>query len=251
VIRGLYTSTSGLLANQAQNAIIAENVANIRTPGYQEKEGSAVAFPTLLMQKVAKEFGDVSTTTPIGQMGTGVYVNSVNIIDRPADLQPGSNTDLALTSTGFFTIQTPEGLRYTRKGDFKVTDQGELQTSEGYAVLGNNGPITNLTKDFKVGLDGSILMNNQIVDTLQIVDTPLTNLQQAGDSLYTAADAGMLQPAAQVELQQGMLEGSNVDMTGQMTKMITVMRAYEANQKVIQTEDSTLDKAVNEVGTVR
>lgn len=248
MIRGLYTATSGMLANQAQNALIAENVANVRTPGYQEKEGSAVAFPTLLMQRVAKEFGDVPTATPIGQMGTGVYMNSVNIIDRPADLLPGSNTDLALTSPGFFTVETPDGLRYTRKGDFKITDQGELQTSEGFAVLGTNGPITNLTEDFKVGLEGSILMNNQVVDTLQIVDMPLSNLQQVGDSLYVALDEGVLQPAAQVELQQGMLEGSNVDITGQMTKMITVMRAYEANQKVIQTQDSTLDKAVNEVG---
>lgn len=250
MLRGLYTAASGMLATQAQSDLIAENVANVKTPGYQEKEGSLVAFPAVLMDRVAKEFGDLPTAVPIGQMGTGVYVSPINIVNRPAELLPGSNSNLALNSPGFFTIQTPDGLRYTRKGDFKVTDQGELKTPEGYAVMGNNGPITNLTSDFKVKPDGTVLVNNQAVDNLQIVDTPLINLQQVGDSLYASTGQQPLQPAAQINIQQGVLEGSNVDIPGQMTKMITVMRAYEANQKVIQTQDSTLDKAVNEVGKV-
>lgn len=249
MIRGLYTAASGMLATQIQSELIAENVANVKTPGYQEKDGSAVAFPTLLMERVAKEFGDVPTAVPIGEMGTGVYVNQYNIVDRPAELQPGTNSNLALTSPGFFTVQTPDGLRYTRKGDFKVTNQGELQTPEGYAVMGNNGPVTNITSDFKVKPDGTVLVNNQAVDTLQIVDAPLSSLQQVGDSLYASAGQP-LQPAARVNVQQGIIEGSNVDIPGQMTKMITVMRAYEANQKVIQTQDSTLEKAVNEVGKI-
>ena len=250
MIRGLYTSASGMLAVEAQSELIAQNISNINTPGYQEQEGTSTAFQTLLVNRVASLSGNISESIPLGEMGTGVYVDSIYKINRPTELIPGTSTDLALTTPGYFVIQTPEGEQYTRKGDFRLTDQGDLVTSEGNPVMGQRGPVTGLTPEFEVRSDGTVLVNKKVIDTLQIVDLPIASLRQVGDAVYIRDGQEQLQQINDVYVSQGVLEGSNVNITGQMTKMITALRAYEANQKVIQTQDSTLDKAVNEIGKI-
>jgi flagellar basal-body rod protein FlgG len=119
---------------------------------------------------------------------------------------------------------------------------------EGFALLGENGPIGPLSQDFVVDSNGIILDQGQNMGRLRVVEIPEESLVREGQSLYLSDQA--VDFAGNAGIQQGMVEGSNVDMAGQMVKMITVMRAYEANQKVIQTQDATLEKAVNEIGRV-
>jgi flagellar basal-body rod protein FlgG len=169
-----------------------------------------------------------------------MIMGPLNKTDRPEDL--------ALGSQGFFAVQTPEGERYTRNGHFQLDETGTLKTTEGFEVLGLNGAITGLTPSFTVKSDGTVNDKNVNIAQLRIVDMPIANLKREGQSLYSATQTPALANANTLQVLQGTIENSNVDLAGQMEKMIIVMRAYEANQKVIQTQDATLEKAVNEVG---
>ncbi len=249
MIRGLYTAAAGMLVTQTEGDIVADNMANVRTPGYKEEAGSEAAFPTLLIERVTGRGGQAPETVPIGAMGTGVIVDRTNKTNIQGALETtGQATDLALSDPGYFVVQTPNGVRYTRDGQFQLSAGGTLQTADGYPVLGQNGAIGPLSQHFTVDADGTVVDNGRVVDRLQVVDIPANALQREGQSLYSTAQAP--QAAATVQVHQGYIESSNVDVASQMVHMISVMRSYEANQKVIQTEDATLDKAVNEVGKV-
>lgn len=238
-----------MLAAQTQSEIIADNVANIRTPGYKAEESSNKAFPEMLMMRTSTE-NEIPGNTIIGAMGAGVVVDQVNRMNVMGVLQTTDiTTDLALTSDAFFVVNTPNGERYTRNGQFQLNSEGMLQTADGFPVLGQGGSIGPLSKDFQVDSNGAITDQGEYIDQLRLVQIPGDGLVREGQSLYASN-----QPAQELDgnagVLQGSLEGSNVDLTGQMVKMITVMRAYEANQKVIQTHDATLEKAVNEIGRI-
>ncbi len=252
MIRGLYTSASGMLAAQAQSEVVADNVANIKTPGYKEEESFARVFPTVAVERLSNS-GGVTESTPLGAIGTGVIVDRVARNTVQGALQEtGKATDLALIEPdNYFVVQTPAGeRRYTRNGQFELSSQGVLQTRDGYQVLGTNGPLT-LSGDWSVSPDGTVMAAGAEIDRLLVVNIGQENLAREGQSLYLSNNPGQVPAAAaNIQVRQGALEGSNVDLGGQMVKMITVMRAYEANQKIIQTQDETLQKAVNEVGKV-
>jgi flagellar basal-body rod protein FlgF len=247
VIRGLYTSASGMLAAQTLSEVIGDNVANVKTPGYKEQLASNVSFPSMLIERMGGN--QVSGTVNIGGLGTGVGVDRAALSNVQGALQTTDvKTDLALTSPGYFVVQTPVGDRYTRNGHFQLDANGTLQTPDGNAVLGEKGPIGPLSSNFSVKADGTIMDKGRIIDRLRVVDIPAAALKREGQSLYSATQPVQVSTGAQVL--QGSIEASNVDLSGQMVQMMTVMKAYEANQKVIQTEDSMLDKAVNEVGKI-
>jgi flagellar basal-body rod protein FlgG len=238
-----------MLAAQTQSEIIADNVANIHTPGYKGEEASNKAFPSMLLERTSSN-GGINESTPIGSMGSGVVVDRVARMNVQGVLQTTDlSTDLALTSEGYFAIQTPNGERYTRNGHFQLNSEGTLQTADGHVVLGENGPIGPLSKSFTVNRDGTVMDQGQVIDRLRIMEIPEGALLREGQSLY-ASNQPTQQLLGEVGIQQGAVEGSNVDVSDQMVKMVTVMRAYEANQKVIQTQDATLDKAVNEIGKI-
>lgn len=249
MIRGLYTGASGMLAAQTQSEIIADNIANIHTPGYKSEDASNKAFPSILLERTGSN-GEIMENTPIGGMGLGVVVDRVARMNVQGMIQTTDrSTDLALTSNGYFTVQTPNGERYTRNGHFQLNSEGMLQTADGHLVLGENGPIGPLSESFTVNREGTVMNQGQVLDRLRIVEIPEEALLREGQSLYASNQpAQALQ--GDVGIQQGAVEGSNVDVSAQMVKMITVMRTYEANQKVIQTQDSTLEKAVNEIGKI-
>lgn len=247
MIRGLYTSALGMLANQAKSDVIADNIGNIQTPGYKEGMASNISFPSLMIQRSGGVLS--SNATQIGTMGAGVGVDRVALSNVQGAIQStDKKTDLALTSNGYFVVQTPEGERYTRNGQFQFDTNGILRTSEGNALLGNNGQIGPLSSDFIVSADGTIIDQGQVVDRLRIVDIPTEALQREGQSLYSSSQVVQISTTGQ--MLQGSIEASNVDLSGQMVQMITVMNAYQANQKAIQTQDEMLGKAVNEVGKI-
>ena len=247
MIRGLYTSATGMLANQTQSEIVGDNVANVKTIGYKEQIASNIAFPSMLIERLGGN--PASDAVQIGGLGRGVGVDQIALSNVQGVTQRTDiKTDLALTSPGYFVVQTPDGERYTRNGHFTIDSNGILQTADGNALLGERGPIGPLSPDFSVSADGTIMDKGQNVDRLRVVEIPVDALKREGQSLYSASQPVQASTTAQVL--QGAIESSNVDISGQMVQMMTVMKAYEANQKVIQTEDSMLDKAVNEVGKI-
>jgi len=236
-----------MLAAQTQSEIIGDNVANVKTPGYREQVASNSSFPARLIERLGGN--QTSEAVPIGGLGTGVGVDRAVLSNAQGSIQTTDvKTDLALTSQGYFVIQTPGGERYTRNGHFQLDANGTLQTQDGNPVLCEKGPIGPLSSEFSINADGTVMDKGQSVDHLRVVDIPSVALNREGQSLYSASQP--VQASAAVQVLQGSLEASNVDVLGQMVQIMTVMKAYEANQKVIQTEDGMLDKAVNEVGKI-
>jgi flagellar basal-body rod protein FlgF len=247
VIRGLYTSATAMLAAQKQSEIVGDNVANMKTPGHKEQLVSNISFPSRLIQRMGGN--QAAEVVQIGEMGTGVGVDRTAMSNVQGATQTTDvKTDLALTSPGYFVVQTTEGERYTRNGHFQLDANGTLQSPDGYALQGEKGSIGPLSSEFSVSANGTIIDQGRTVDRLRVVDIPPDALKREGQSLYSASEPVQASAAAQVL--QGSIEASNVDISGQMIHMMTVMKAYEANQKVIQAQDGMLDKAVNEVGKI-
>ena len=252
MIRGLYTSSTGMIATQMQGEVVGDNIANVRTSGYKERLTSNNTFPTLLTNRMAGNQimgGNLVSEARIGVMGVGVGVDPTFISTVQGSLQQTDiKADLALGSDmGYFAVQTPDGERYTRNGHFELDANGMLQTPDGNFLLDTGGaPVGPLSPEFMVDTDGAIYDNNRYMGHLRIVDIPGEALVREGQSLYTASQE--VGQSTDFMVKQGFLEASNVDIGSQMVKMINIMRAYEANQRVIQTQDEMIGKAVNEVG---
>jgi len=260
MIRGLYTSASGMVVEQNRNDTIANNLANVNTAGYKKDIAAFRAFPEMLIQRL-NDPEKIPGVNPAGQpvmpnrnpvigtLGTGAVVDEIFTSHAMGALkQTGANLDFALGSDGYFVVNTPQGERYTRNGSFKLDAAGYLVTSEGYQVMGQAGPIRIQGDKITVDEGGTVRIDGNEVDTLRVVDfADKRAMTKVGDSLFSGNGAAA---ARQVKVLQGYQETSNVNPISEMVNMITVMRSYEANQKAVQSHDNLLGKAVNEVGRI-
>jgi flagellar basal-body rod protein FlgG len=228
--RGLYIAASGMLTEQVRQDQIANDLANTSTAGYKADRTKQQSFGDLLLTNSV-------TGGTIGAQSTAVQVTGVVTDWTPQALKETSEPlDFAINGSGFFAVQTGQGTRYTRNGEFATDTQGRLTTATGNPVLGRNG------QPVKVGADGK-------VDPRLLNVVLLTNPTKTGDSLVTGTPGAVAgQVAGQVR--SGALEGSGANPTQSMVDMIASMRAYESGQKVIQSIDETLGKAASSVGTV-
>jgi flagellar basal-body rod protein FlgG len=228
--RGLYIAASGMLAEQVRQDQIANDLANASTPGYKADRTAQQSFGNLLLN-------NSQTGQQIGPQSTAVQVRRIQTDFTPQPLRDtGEPLDFGIVGNGFFAVQTAQGVRYTRDGQFSSDGQGQLVTAQGDRVLGRNGrPIT-------IGADGRVDPR-----TLNVV--LLNNPRKQGDNYLTGTPGAVAgQTAGQVRA--GALEASGADPTRSMVDMISSMRSYESGQKVIQTIDETLQKAVTQVGSV-
>ncbi|MDR1107807.1 MAG: flagellar basal-body rod protein FlgF [Spirochaetaceae bacterium] len=279
MIRGWYTAASGMRAQQWRLDTVANNLANADTDGYKRDVNSFKAFPELLLRRMNDDgvyrhpFGSADEAPIIGKLGTGVEVNELfTDFQQGAMKETQSDFDLALDGKGFFSVATPWGERYTRNGSFQLGKEGFLETKEGYPVQGEQGPIKVQANNFQVDKDGRVWINAEyaddpllmisredntwgeavLLDTLKLVDFDLDRyLEKQGSSLYRATEtsgkARIMEEGARPRLVQGFVEASNVDPVVEMVRMIEVNRAYEANQKAVQTGDSLLGTLINQV----
>lgn len=222
--RGLYIAASGMLAEQIRQDQIANDLANASTPGYKGDRTAQRSFGDLLL-------ANSKSGAVVGPQSTAVQVDEIvtDFTPRPAR-DTGEPLDFAITGEGFFAVQTAQGVRYTRNGQFALDPQGRLVTAQGDPVLDRNGrPI--------VAADGK-------VDPRRLGVVALTGPRKEGDSLVSGTPAG----AATGTVRSGALESSGADAARSMVDMIASMRAFEAGQKVIQAIDETLGQAVSKVG---
>lgn len=248
MIKGLYTSASSMLATKRNLDIISNNLANVNNTGFKKDNGIKESFPEVLIQKV--ENGQ--TPEELGGIGSGVHLEESYTDHTQGEIKSTSNNlDFAIQGEGFFEVDTPEGIRYTRNGNFTLNNEGNLVTQSGYEVLNQSGePIAVESGDeIKIDGQGNIISGSPDNDQqIQIVDFEEKQaLTHAGEDLYNAEEAAV-EPAENHQILQGYLETSNVRIVEEMAKMIQTNRHYEANQKVISTIDNTLDQAVNRVG---
>lgn len=248
MLRGLYTASSGMIAQQKIVDVLSNNIANVNTSGYKKDTVTTMAFPDFM---VTRSGGDnVPYNGNIGNMDYGVLVETFNTNFSEGNIEKtDGKLDFAIEGSGFFTINTPNGIRYTRDGSFTLNSNGYLVTKDGYYVMGQNGPIQINNGDISVDDFGNISLNGQTVDKLNIVDfNNYSTLRKEGNNLFFTT-GGQAIPASGL-VKQGYLEGSNASPVDEMVSMISAMRTYEANQKTVSAFDETLDKAVNEVGRI-
>jgi len=249
MIRGIYTAAAGMVAESQRTDTIANNMANADTTGFKRDIAITKDFGSILIQRVE---GAANPAT-IGSIGYGSAVDEVATMYDAGQLRPtGNPLDLAISGKGYFAVQTPNGVRYTRDGSFYRSGQGELVTVDGYKVLGtNNRPVSLKGSKVTIGSDGSVRVDDIQTAQLQFVQfaNDKTALSKEGNNLYVAT--GTQQPAkATGTVEQGSIERSNVNVIKEMVNLIAGYRAYEINGKSVQAHDSLLDKAVNEVGKI-
>jgi flagellar basal-body rod protein FlgF len=166
--------------------------------------------------------------------------------------ETGKDTDLALQGSGFFKIQTPQGNRYTRNGNFRLSPDLQLVTQEGYQVMGKNGPITldSLDKEYTSDAEGGVHLDKNLGDQILVVDFPNPqDLRPWGQNLLVAGpQTGEEQEAPSTRILQGDIEESNVDMVSESVSLIDIQRRYEAYLKVLDTFTESDRKVVEEIG---
>ena len=243
---------------------LSNNLANVDLNGYKRDVSAHKAFPELLIRRFDDNgeyrfpLGSVDTAPAAGKLGMGVEYNESYTVFEQGSLKATENTfDLALDNEGFFVIETPRGLRYTRNGSFWLGKEQLLETKDGYPVMGENGLIRIVEDEVTIDKLGRVWekasgqIDPRLVDTIKVVDFPrIRFLRKEGSSFWKANDLsgpaddilGVKRPG----VLQGFLEGSNVNPVTEMVNMIEVNRAYEANQKVIATHDSLLNRLINQ-----
>ncbi|WP_010630588.1 flagellar hook-basal body protein [Sporolactobacillus vineae] len=266
MIRGLYTSTAGMIAQQRQMDMLSNNLNNIDTPGYKQDQGTLRTFPEMLISRLG---GDPPRNARVGDVSTGVYQDeTIPDFTQGTLTQTGKSTDVALVTaqlpvnpqTGaqegalLFNVRTPAGaLRYTRSGHFTLSPDGRLTDANGDTVLNTAGQPIRLPSDqFQVAADGTITANGTAAGQIAVSYAANTNrLVKEGSGLFRTnaalpAAAGRANVAFQIR--QGYMEGSNVNAEQTMTDMMEAYRVFEANQKMMLIEDNALNQAVTQVG---
>ncbi len=228
---GLFIAASGMVTEQARQDQLSNDLANASTPGFKPDSTPAHSFGELLLRNSANG-------RTIGAIDTGVALGKTYTDLAPAGMQTTNEPlDFGIVGTGFFGVQTPAGVRYTRDGQFTTSTSGQLVTSTGEPVLSQNGtPI-------KIEADGTVPAGS-----LGVFNVP--NAAKQGENLFTGTASA---PAAGVTLgtvRQGVLEESGINPTTTMVEMVGTMRAFQSGQQAIQAIDQTLQAAATQVGSL-
>jgi flagellar basal-body rod protein FlgG len=251
----IYMAAVGALAYEKRLHIISNNLANSNTVGYKQDYGQ---FQILDSSDLPEE--STQNSEELNTSQADLFWNRFNVYTDHTSgslKNTGNDFDLALAGKGFFCVQTPDGIHYTRKGDFTLHADGVLVTRTGWPVMGESGEISvdgkenpQQHKKFSVDEEGNISVDGNQVDRLRIVDFPQPyTLTKMGETLFKPADSGPGETQAEdVRVSQGFIELSNVDAVKMMTEMIEVLRGYESYQKIIRSVDEVNSRAINEIG---
>ena len=223
---GIFTLIEGSLYQELRFEAISNNLANVNTTAFKRDQ---VAFDEV--------FSEVRSSTDFSP-GAGRHT--------------GNELDVTLNGSGFFVIQTPEGIRYTRDGSFTLNGEGNLVTQNGDIVLGQNGAIPIENGHVTIDKAGDVMVENANVGKISVVEFQNRELlKKEGHSYYRYdGEAGDIINPAEVGLQQGYVEQSNVNPTEEMIQMIEAFRAYESVQKAIQSMDELTTQLVADAGVM-
>ncbi len=216
------------------------NLANISTPGYKK---SKLSFREVLMKK-------------IGPLWRRAFKESIPYTEmEQGELEPtGEALHLAIVGEGFFKVQTPQGVAYTRAGNFLLDTQRRLITPHGYLVLSNGAPLVVDPAMSREGLltmenlrlhvspEGILSIDGTEVGRLDVVTfDDIGKLKKVGENLFVSEGA-QERPATNYEIRQGFIEKSNVDPVAEMINLIEIQRSFEAVQKFIRGWDEATEK---------
>ncbi|HYC72675.1 MAG TPA: flagellar basal-body rod protein FlgG [Opitutaceae bacterium] len=253
----LYSAATGMEAQQLNLNTIANNLANVNTPGFKR---SKIEFQDLLYQKPRASGTDSGggNLVPTGiEVGNGSRVASTSKVFTQGQLtSTGEKLDVAIQGDGFFEVQRADGtIAYTRDGSFKLNAQGQVVTVDGLPILSGFQPVPPGTESITIAEDGNVtLQSSGGAQTFRLTLTRFANpagLRSLGGNMYEETAASGTPEAGNAGEQgfgrtiQGYVETSNVNIVEEMVNLIIAQRAYEINSKSIQTSDEMLQNIAN------
>ena len=216
----------GSIEQQKRLDVIANNIANVNTPGFKKDEA---------------HFSDFIYQTSRTNWSQG----PVQPTNQPLDI--------ALVGEGFFKVQTPDGIAFSRAGNLRLNKDNTLVTQQGYPVMGKTGVIQSKNLNLRIEADGQVFDEEQSVGTLDLVEFPegtVMDKQRSGFVKPKNAEDKPV-PATRCTIQSGALESANFNLVEEMTRMVDTMRVFEAYQKVLQISAQELDsQIINKLGSL-
>ncbi len=260
LVRGLYTAASGAIVAQSNVDIIANNLANVNTSGFKRTLMQIQSAPKTALYRDQTEPGKVpgnrtagvATRTPIGDLGFGSTIYDTPAVFEQGPIETtGNSMDVALNGPGFLAVRDANGqTRYTRGGSLVQNGRNQLVTGAGEPVLGANGQPITLPPQGAVNIDraGNVSANGVAAGKLAVYEfANLTNLRPEGANKFINTGAAPV-ASPQTTVLQGAQEKSNAQVVPSMVGLIANERWFDANQKMMQTQDDELAQAINTVG---
>jgi flagellar basal-body rod protein FlgG len=239
---GMYSALSGNLAAMKRMDIISNNLANINTPGFKKDK---MTFEGMLSSVTSPPVVPPSTTADPILQKDNIYIDYAS---GPVT-QSGNPLDMAIDGDGFFVVNTPDGPAYTRQGNFRLSADGTLVTTDGFPVQGQGGAIRISGNRIEIDSKGVIKVDGTQAGTISMVDFPKPyDLTKIGSALFVPKNAESVPETAKGELRQAHLEGSNVETITEMVQMIETSRYFDACQRAILSFNDMTSKAVNDLG---
>ncbi|MBB85552.1 MAG: flagellar basal-body rod protein FlgF [Deltaproteobacteria bacterium] len=236
-----YISASGASAQLRDLDVVANNLSNVGTPGYKRSQS---IFRAVLESSLREEAGQLVPGAP-----STAFVATDEIganFERGSVERTGSPLHAMINGPGFFEILTPQGLRYTRAGNFIVNTRGELSTPSGYPVQGEGGTIEVRDSASRIDQTGAIVdSTGNVLGRLKIADFgDLQSLVREGQSVFSAPEEANLQVLDKNQFIPGSIEGSNVDASRELATMVMLQRAFETNVRAMQVDDETTQRLI-------
>lgn len=233
LIDAIQATQIAMIQDQLRLQTINQNISNMQTPGYKRQILETPSFGEQLIAETLTVSQQIETA-PITTQGTMV--------------QSQNNHDLAIAGDGFFTVQTEEGIFYTRRGDFHVNEKGELCSATGALILGKSGVIRVDDYPFRIDQQGIVYIDNHKIDQLNLVQFNQTqSLLYRGQGLYETSE--LPKPVdSNTQILQGFIEQSNVKSVDEMLDLVKITRHFEASQRIMHAADHLLSTAINQLG---
>ncbi len=235
---GYYAACTALMARTQALDLVANNLANTSTPGYRAQHN---IFRSLLASSSHPESSLNQAINNFGILGGSQIDLTQGSLEKT-----GNDLDFGIEGQGFFVVKTAAGKAYTRNGNFHVSPQGNLVTSEGDAVMGEDGPIQIVGGPVSVSSDGTLSVNGALAGKLKLVEFPAGTAIESIGKTYYSAPAKAESAATNTSVQQGTLESSNVNAVASAVELVAVQRYAELVQRALSTFNSDINKVATE-----
>jgi flagellar basal-body rod protein FlgF len=236
---GSYAACAGLLARTQQLDIAAQDLANVNTAGYRSQQTT--------FQSVLAKAGGASRNAWSSELNAFGVLGESRVVRTAGNLElTGNPLDLGIEGDGFFAVQTPSGVQFTRNGQFAISSTRLLISRDGYPVLGEQGPIRVPEGALSVSGDGTLSVDGAPAGRVRLTEfAASTPLRAEGSTYYSAPlQAGTI--AVRAELRQGMLESSNVNPIASAVQLVTLQRTAQMLQRALTVFHSDFDRIAAE-----
>ncbi len=254
MIRGMYMAAMGMLNDMFKLNIIANNLANVDSPGYKQDRAAFKTYLEGTMVSLLPSIYRGKKYVPIGKLEGAAILDEVRAdLSQGNVVYTGGKYDLAIDGRGFFAIEKDGKVYYTRAGNFKRDLAGFLVTNDGGFLLDTNGKRVKMQGDWQISSDGAIMdKNGKVITKIAIYDfTHPEKLKKFGYTYFEETKDSGKAMETNVGVMVGYIEKSNVSALKEMVNMINALRHFEISQRTITSSDALLDRLFNSVASLR